>query len=268
MKTNALGEEGTPVGSVCEYVEWVDAMAERWASTGCRRMWFRGQEEAAFGLSPTAYRYDTFDESSAFDVFWAQARGLSEFRHLNPDHYWDWYMAARHNGLPTRLLDWSTNALVALYFATKTATSGTRARVWVLNPIRMNEAFTGTPVVYIPEDRLRERDGLHCWLPTLTGSDCERKAYPVAIYPSSTNARLVAQQGMFTVHGTERKALDEQIAAEGNPECFLSHVDVGKDSSVTIQKQLSQLGLNDFTVMACGDALARHLTQFYGEPSC
>src|SRR5262249_39703683 len=52
-----------------------------------------------------------------------------------------WLFLARHAGLPTRLLDWSESALIALYFALKEP----KPVVWMLNPLDLNDLSYSAP---------------------------------------------------------------------------------------------------------------------------
>jgi hypothetical protein len=53
-------------------------------------------------------------ERSMLEDFKARSRALVE---CSPENDWEWLALAQHHRLPTRLLDWSSSQLTALYFA-------------------------------------------------------------------------------------------------------------------------------------------------------
>jgi len=79
--------------------------------------WFRGQSDHKHKLLPSIFRQGErhgvkFDEHKMFE----------EFKRRYPDHSsshkttYEWLTLMQHYGLPTRLLDWSSNLLIGLYF--------------------------------------------------------------------------------------------------------------------------------------------------------
>src|SRR6266446_6349107 len=107
-------------------------------------VWFRGQADERWKLTPSVFRPAPYsDETSMVYHFNQRAGGLGE--HCR--NTLDWLCLMRHFQLPTRLLGWSENLLVALFFAcsddppglqsTGTTSNGS-GRLFALNARRLN----------------------------------------------------------------------------------------------------------------------------------
>ncbi len=248
---------------ISELIEVLERTRKEW---GARRLWHRGLEDEAYELQPTAYREaEDFSETSAFNVFWAQGRGLAEFSEIDYRDEWSWYFAARHYGIPTRLLDWSANALVALLFAVKLPDGkkeyeSENAALWLLDPTDFNEKLHGSDSIVVPCESADDK----AWLP---GAEVDDQAeggkngiLPVALYPSQTNVRLVAQAGMFTVHGRARDSLDSVFSSSG---VNARRVQIPGGSRGRILEELGLLGLDPWSLYPEAPYLAQRLTSFY-----
>ena len=81
---------------------------------------FRGQADYSWTLQPSIYRYNSFRRYQTVEYEYNILSAKSNIpqpplTHTNFDL--EWLMLCQHYGIPTRLLDWSMDVLISLFFA-------------------------------------------------------------------------------------------------------------------------------------------------------
>jgi len=141
---------------------------------------YRGVKKSTYELVPKVGRsnfiwnHKSVKDAEKYMLTLFKQRAIP-FLTFSPRNDWEWLALAQHYGLPTRLLDWSRNPLVAAYFAVNEKTE-TDSAIYVLKskkyPISSDEE-NKSPFEYSEQ----------------------RKFIPAHI-----TERIIAQSGLFTIH--------------------------------------------------------------------
>ncbi len=179
-------------------------------ATTLSRGWFRGHAITFGTLTPRIFRgeWDSIGnirsnvELSLIESFKRKAPALATSIPKQDDHI-AWFFLMQHHGAPTRLLDWTESALVALYFAVSEHPTD-NGELWAMYPHELNKhsGFYGLPLLNNPILRYLAMEPMHTNPDKLAkelGLDSVPKS-PIAIQPALYFPRIVTQLSTFTIH--------------------------------------------------------------------
>lgn len=194
---------------------------------------FRGVADTKYELIPKARRLG-YDEKLERHIFRSFCRELGAYDATHPESEWDALAIAQHHGLPTRLLDWTENVLVAGFF-------GCRSRF--------------------------ERDGAIYSLKTDSFYDENVDPFDMtrtAKYrPRHVSRRITAQRGLFTIHPPHERPLpvgDSPHKAYRVRKCIIAF-----GAKERLLWDLSRLDINTRSLFPDLDGLAEFLTWAYSK---
>lgn len=206
-----------------EYLDVIDEFVDEEESI----ILYRGQSEKRPLLPSVARLNKRFDTTDVEKEMLSELKRKTNFlisKEFRTD--WEWLVYAQHFGMKTRLLDWTTNPLTALWFACSNQyVAEKRSYVYLFlgsKKLLLDREKETTPFGYVKTRILK---------------------------PELNNERIIAQSGWFTAHRYSRKSKGF-VPLENNTDLSdkILEISIPSTSKPVILRRLNIMGINHFSL--------------------
>jgi hypothetical protein len=215
------------------------------------KAWYRGVSSISYPLYPSLFgRSGSPGISRERDLY---LDFVTRFR--GKPSSWEDLCDMQHQGIPTRLLDWSEVLGVALHFALGSKDKNPSSPcVWILNPFTLaanarksDDKTIGVFHMNQEMDYYKSFIDLKNWPYSL----------PFPYHPLAVDGRILAQRGFFTVHGNCDKPLSESCRKH------IRRVELPLEAIPDARKFLEYAGIDELSMFPDPSGMARKIKQDY-----
>lgn len=281
------------VGALSTFLQQLDKLG-----TGGKPLrYFRGHSKQSFQLKPSIFRNSGWIANEATMLKEVMLRCPNEF--AGGVTTFQCLVKMQHYGLPTRLLDVTSNPLVALYFACESHDEDDEngevlAFGYDIEAVKYFDSDTVSVIAnlsrrpadfVVPEPnivdpldlediikRFNSHDSIKLllhdigsdkphFLPKIRREDLERV---VCVKPLLDNPRIIRQEGAFLLFGCDKSKREPAKLAEST---IVARLTINRDEKQNLRNQLRTLGITRATMYPEIEHVATHIKQSYFVPT-
>jgi DNA-binding MarR family transcriptional regulator len=277
-----MSSEDQKIGAISTYLQRLDEVRAK--NKGV--LYFRGHSKHTYLLEPSIYRNRGWIKNEASMLKELILRCPNDFR--NGMSTFECLVKMQHYSLPTRLLDITSNPLVALYFACQLHDKDDDGEVIVsefsVDDVKYFDSDTVSVLANLSKRSVGftvpstsniaafNNDGdipllLHDvrqdkphFEPVIRPDDLQKV---VCVKPLLDNPRIIRQEGAFLLFGIDKT---KDKPAEMEDKTVIRRLRVNKDKKKELLMQLESLGISDATLFPEIEKVAGHIKTMYEEP--